>query len=139
MLLLFLSTLLFSTPPSPQLTVPVTVVAPQRELTSTTSVAAYVWQLEEERGLTHFYKTMRCESNFQNVQSNHYKDGVQEESYGIAQWHIPAGNKTQDGRIITKEMALDPKLAIDTAAWYFEMGWHKKWSCYDIVLAEDGT
>lgn len=65
-----------------------------------------------------------------NQQSFVVKNGVREDSWGLAQWHLTAGNKTADGRVITKEIAIDPEQAIDAMAYYFANGEAWKWTCY---------
>lgn len=101
-------------------------------LTSTTDISAYAKEVQVREGLSDaFYQTIKCESGFQNVQSYVIrKDGTREDSWGVVQWHLPAGNKNEHGVTITKEMALDPRASIDTMAWYFKNGWQRKWSCY---------
>jgi hypothetical protein len=47
-----------------------------------------------------------CESNYQNIQSRIVKDGKREESYGIAQIHLPSHPH------ITKQQALDVKFSL---------------------------
>lgn len=76
--------------------------------------------------------TIQCESGGSTtIQSRHIRpDGTREQSYGLAQFHIPAGNKTPDGIVITKEMAQDPKIAIESMAYHFSIGHQKKWTCW---------
>lgn len=64
-------------------------------------------------------RTLWCESRFYNIQSNIVRRGVREESYGIAQIHLPSHPS------ISKEQALDPEFAIsfmseywNSVAWY---------------------
>lgn len=74
---------------------------------------------------------INCESQGSTtIQSYHYRNGVREESYGLAQWNIPSGNKTKNGIVITKEMAINPEIAIDTMAYYFSKGLQNKWTCW---------
>lgn len=61
-------------------------------------------------------------------------DGKREESWGIAQWHIPSKNRKKDGSIITKEDALNPELALDNMAWYFSRGLASRWTCYRMLV-----
>lgn len=86
-------------------------------------------------------ETVKCEAEKELIggvvyyktdgQSWHKRpDGSTEQSYGLAMWYIPAGNKTKDGTVFTEAMAKDPVLALNTMAWYFSMGWQKKWTCY---------
>lgn len=85
---------------------------------------------------------INCESNGSTtIQSRHKYPtnryapaGSTELSFGVAQWHIPAGNKKRDGTVITKEDALNPEIAIDTMAWYIKNGKARIWSCYPIAL-----
>lgn len=88
------------------------------------------WGIDEEQ----FVNTAKCESGLEiDIQSQIIApDGTQEESWGLWQWNIPSGNKTRDGRVITREMAIDPALSTETAAWYFSRGtaYKKKWTCW---------
>lgn len=75
--------------------------------------------------------TIRCESGFDiDVQSHHTLSYGREKSFGIAQFHIPSRNKTATGEVITKEMALDPAIALDAMAYHFSIGNAKAWTCY---------
>ena len=58
------------------------------------------------------------------------KDGTREDSWGLAQWNLPANNKKENGEVMTKEDAMDTKIALDTMAFYFLQGLQKKWSCW---------
>ncbi len=81
------------------------------------------------------YKTLDCESiHFKDatIQSGYYRNGVRENSWGFAQFNLPSGLKTADGRTITKEIAIDPEESIDAAAYNFSIGNAKQWSCYRI-------
>ncbi len=62
-----------------------------------------------------FFKTIRNESGFDpNVQSGRVQhDGSQEQSFGLAQIHLP------DHPEISKEQALDPEFALDFMAQKF--------------------
>lgn len=74
---------------------------------------------------------IQCESNGSTtIQSNFYRNGIREESWGIAQWNIPAKNTKLDGSIMTKDDALDPEIAISTMAWYLSQGKANLWTCY---------
>lgn len=55
--------------------------------------------------------------------------GEREDSWGLAQWHLPSKNKTKDGRIITKEIATNPNESLENMAWYLSEGHAKKWTC----------
>lgn len=79
-----------------------------------------------------FVKTMECESSFSDpsIQSGHYKNGVRETSFGYAQFNLPSGLQTADGRTITKEIAIDPVQSLDAAAYLFSVGQASAWSCY---------
>ncbi len=72
---------------------------------------------------------IECETHFRNIQSQIYKDGVREDSWGISQFHLPSGNKF-NGKTITKEMALDPNIAVEAMAQIMSKGQYNKWSCY---------
>lgn len=86
----------------------------------------------------HIMKTLECENKSFDplLQSGHVKNGKREESYGLAQFHIPAGNKTKDGKVITKEMAQDPETALETMVYYFSIGKARLWSCYNSLFVE---
>jgi hypothetical protein len=86
-------------------------------------------------------KTLECENKSFDplLQSGHVKNGKREESYGLAQFHIPAGNKTKDGIVITKEMAQDPTIALETMVYYFSIGKARLWSCYTSLYPAQGN
>ena len=87
-----------------------------REVTETTKQRVrYLYMLTEESGISfyHAVKTVYCESQWHSVKSY-----LPEESYGLAQIHIPVHN-------VTKEQALDAEFALkwmvehwDTAKWF---------------------
>ena len=82
------------------------------------------------------YDTLKCESqNFIDpaIQSGHYKNGVRETSFGYAQFNLPSGLKTSDGRIVTYEIAIDPEEAVDAAAYNFSIGNASHWTCYGLT------
>lgn len=75
--------------------------------------------------------TVACESGFDiDIQSHHTLSYGREQSFGLAQWHIPAGNRNAQGKVITKEMALDPIQSLDAMAYHFSIGNAKAWTCY---------
>ena len=77
------------------------------------------------------YNTVKCESNFNpKIQSQHILSYGQEQSWGVAQFHIPAKNRNAEGKVITKEMALDPIQALDAMAYHFSKGNARAWTCY---------
>lgn len=64
-------------------------------------------------------RTIECESRFNNIQSSAYKNGIREDSWGIAQIHLPSWPE------VSREEALDEEFAIDwmashwnKAVWY---------------------
>lgn len=57
----------------------------------------------------------------------------QEDSWGLAQFHLPSRNITPSGETITKEMAQDPTIALDAMAWHFSEGRAPLWSCYRLL------
>lgn len=73
--------------------------------------------------------TIKAESQFRNIQSgchrNEYtncgKEGIREESYGIAQFHIST---------LSKEEALDPYIAVEKMGYYFSIGEAWRWTEY---------
>ncbi len=70
------------------------------------------------------YETIKCETRFQNIQSQIVTNGKQEESYGLSQIHLP------DHPHITKEQAMTPVFAIEFMAKEFSLGHQKKWTCW---------
>lgn len=68
-------------------------------------------------------EVIKCESTFQNVQSNHFKNGIREDSWGIVQIYLPAHPT------VSRQEALDPYFAVEFMAEKFSKGW-TKWSCY---------
>lgn len=80
---------------------------------------------------TKMYNTIQCESGFDtDIQSHHTLSYGREQSWGLAQFHIPSRNRTASGEVITKEMALDPAIALDAMAYHFSVGNAKAWTCY---------
>lgn len=80
-----------------------------------------------------FVDTLACESldftwNDQSLVIQ--KDGTREPSYGIAQFYMPSVLKKPNGEVITKEEALKPYVAIETAAYNFSIGNAYHWTCY---------
>lgn len=69
-------------------------------------------------------------------QSQHFRNGKQEESYGVFQFNLPSKNKTETGEIITKEMAQNPAIAVPAAAWHFSEGRaYSMWTCANLVAS----
>lgn len=82
------------------------------------------------------YDTLDCESSHfidPAIQSGYYKDGVRENSWGYGQFNLPSGLKTADGRVITKEIAIDPEEAVDAVAYNFSIHNENQWSCYRLT------
>lgn len=74
-----------------------------------------------------FYNTLKCESNFENIQSlvpDVTGPNGREDSWGVAQIHLTAHTD------VTREEALDPAFAIPWAAQQFKMGNAELWTCY---------
>lgn len=69
-------------------------------------------------------KTIKCESQYRNVQSNIIYEGEREDSWGIVQIHLPSHKD------ITKEQTLDPYFAVRYMASEFSTGNASQWSCY---------
>ncbi len=76
---------------------------------------------------TRVLETIRCESRFNNVQSAIVSKGVREDSWGIAQIHLPSHPN------ISKYKALDPNFAIEWTVKEFSVGHASKWSCYKKI------
>ena len=85
-------------------------------------------------------KTVQCEAKKRKIdgvvyydataQSDHYSNGVRENSWGLAQWHLDSGNDGFTGQDITLEQATDPEYSVDLMASYFSDGRQSLWSCY---------
>ena len=71
--------------------------------------------------------TVQCESQYHTDIKSNFPG---EDSWGLAQFHLPARNRTVDGKVMTKEMALDPITALDTMAFMFSKGNAQAWSCF---------
>lgn len=80
--------------------------------------------------------TVNCESGYRpDIQSHWTLSYGREESWGVAQWHLPSRNRDASGNLITKEMALDPVQALDAMAYHFSIGNARLWTCYrDIYM-----
>ncbi len=118
--------LLLAIPKDPSILTIRIAEAQELDLTSTTTIAAYVRSMEEQNDLKYFYDTIKCESGFQSIQSGivDARTGRRELSFGVAQIFLPAHKD------ITKEQALDPKFSIDWAVSEFLAGRQLQWTCF---------
>lgn len=86
----------------------------------------------EEAGLNpaRVKKVIDCETSHTwnpDIQSGYkYKNGEREQSFGLAQIHLPAHPD------ITKEQATDPYFAIDWLISEWKEGRQWQWSCYNM-------
>ena len=80
-----------------------------------------IYRVAKEYGVNGYqmYRTIECESKFKNIQSQVFKNGKQELSYGLSQIHLPSWPK------VSKAEALNESFAIhfmakhwNTATWY---------------------
>ena len=77
------------------------------------------------------YHTIKCESGFNiKVRSQHILSYGQEDSWGLAQFHLPSRNRDASGTVITKDMANDPVQALDAMAFHFSKGNARLWTCF---------
>lgn len=100
-----------------------------------TTIKAKVWEKASKYGAspTAMWNTMKCENPMLEPELQSYvinKHGIREDSWGLAQFHIPSGNKTAEGVTITRSMAKDPEVAIDSMAYLFSIGKARLWTCY---------
>ena len=105
------------------------------ELNSTTTIAAYVRQVQQEYGLgDDFYETLKYESwGFQNIQSHvPSKTGPneREDSWGTCQIHLPSHPH------ITKEQAMDPEWCVEWTAEQFKAGRQSKWTAWRLFHSD---
>lgn len=104
------------------------------------SLEAYARKKAQEYGIneTHFVRTLSCESEGFTVVDGQSEvldakgPNGREDSWGIAQFHMPSSLETASGREITKEIAQDPAQAIDAAAFNFSTGNARHWSCFNL-------
>lgn len=110
------------------------IVERRREVLKAVSKLSKQYNVDSDK----IMKTLECENKSFDplLQSGHVKNGKREESYGLAQFHIPAGNKTKDGKVITKEMAQDPHIALETMVYYFSIGKARLWTCYNSLFVD---
>ncbi len=92
---------------------------------------ARIYQINEEA----FVATLSCESmgftwNDQSLVEDPNGPNGREPSYGIAQFYMPSVLEKPNGEVITKEEALTPYIAIETAAYNFAEGNAGQWTCY---------
>lgn len=88
-----------------------------------------VLQMQEKYNLDDsFVRTMQCESaGWLNIQSMIPAVGGpngREDSWGVAQIHLPSHPS------ITRAQALDPEFALEWSAKQFKAGNARMWSCY---------
>lgn len=84
---------------------------------------------------TPMLRTVLCEAKRRVIEGVVYYDAsaksdYPEDSWGLAQYHLPSKNTTPDGTVITKEMAQTPFIALDAMAWEFSIGMQHKWTCF---------
>ena len=104
-------------------------------------VVEKVWTTEEVKQLAitkakkyglhkkRFLATLECENGFRaKGQSEHYYKGVREDSWGVAQIHLPAHPT------ITREMAEDPEIALEFMAQKWSNDEASLWSCYTMLF-----
>lgn len=85
----------------------------------------YLYRKAEEAGINpeNLVRTIYCECMWYSIQSGAtYPDGTQEQSFGLAQIHLPSHPN------ITREQALNAYFAID---WMIEHWDHDIWYGYD--------
>lgn len=81
-----------------------------------------------------FTATLQCESSWRPTkQSEFYKNGKREESYGIAQINLPMHLD------VTYDQATDGAWSIDWAAKQFRAGNQKWWTCWKNKYGYDTT
>lgn len=105
-------------------------IKPEATSTSVEGMISFYAEKYEVSSST-MYATLKCESNFRSDAI-----GDQGRSFGIAQFFLPAGNKTEDGQVITKEMAQNNEIAISTMAYYFKIGHARKWTCWRNLVRD---
>lgn len=75
--------------------------------------------------------TLKCESSLTNVQSAHVKNGVREDSWGIAQingyWHPE----------VSRAQAMTPKFAVEFMAKQFSRGKASEWTCHRMLYGKE--
>lgn len=97
---------------------------------------AFAEKVAEKYGLDwRFVETLRCESidftwNGQSLVPDSNGPGGHEPSYGIPQFYQPSSLETADGRVVTKEIALNIPEAIDAAGYNFSIGNAPHWTCF---------
>jgi len=123
---IFLSLNAPNLPVLPPLLPPVQEIAP---IVATSTVLAKIDAVSAKYGVSRdmVYKIVVCETagTFDpTIQSQIIKNGIQEDSWGLAQIHLP------DHPDISKQQAIDPDFALDYLA--SKLSEHKGflWSCY---------
>ena len=91
---------------------------------ATADIIRYIYSESPKHGINPdtVAHTIYCETMFYNVQSAVVNDGKQEQSYGLAQIHLPSHPT------VTVEQALTPTFAVD---WMLEHWDSVKWYGHD--------
>lgn len=79
------------------------------------------------------YQTVKCEtaSTFDpTIQSEYVPNGKREESYGLAQIHLP------DHPEISKTQTMDPDFAVEFMAKEFAAGHQSSWTCWRNIYSK---
>lgn len=137
-MLSFLLPFLFSATPS-LFTLPIAHAAPV-ELTSTTSIAAFVRKIQHEYKLgDDFYDTLAYESwGFQNIQSRvPSKKGPngKENSWGVCQIHLSHNAHPE----VTMEQAMSPEWCVRWSAERFRQGFAREWTGWHVVTSRKAS
>jgi hypothetical protein len=118
----------------PQAEKPVQAIVPAKAVSTTLGIRYTEQQVAElvkvyatKYGVSQdrMINTIKCESQYRNVQSGLYNSlGEREDSWGIVQIHLPSNTG------ITKAQALDPSFAVEFMAKRFSQGYANRWTCY---------
>ena len=71
------------------------------------------------------YRTIECETQFRNIQSQVVKKGKQEQSFGLAQIHLPSWPEVTKGEALNEDFAIK---------WMAEHWYTAKWYAYSRKL-----
>ena len=103
------------------------------ELNSTTTIAKYISQEAEKKGVSVklALSIAECESSFIPQQSKFTRpDGTREKSFGVWQIYLP-------GKDITEDQAMDIKWSTEWSLEQIKQGNAKIWSCYSYQQLDD--
>lgn len=105
--------------------------APVNSVLSQSEVMSLINKYSSEYNVNadHLFQTIKCESHFDStIQSGYFKNGVQEQSFGLSQINLLANPD------VTLAQADNPDFSVRFMAQKFSQGFASHWSCWNELF-----